>query len=67
MSTVEEIKAAIDKLSLSERARLERILHEWTDDQWDQQMTQDAVAGRLDKLISEADADIDENRLRETP
>ncbi|HEY1629314.1 MAG TPA: hypothetical protein VGF52_05615 [Tepidisphaeraceae bacterium] len=67
MSTVEEIKAAIDKLSLSERARLERILHEWTDDEWDQQMTQDAVEGRLDKLISEADADIDENRLRETP
>jgi hypothetical protein len=67
MSTVEEIKAAIDKLSLSERARLERILHQWTDDEWDKQIAQDAASGRLDKLISEVDADIDADRLREIP
>jgi hypothetical protein len=67
MSTVAEIKSAIDKLSLSERGELERWLHGWTDDEWDRQIAQDAAAGRLDKLLSEVDADIEAGRLRELP
>src|SRR5439155_9770905 len=46
MSTVEEIKSAIDKLSLEDRAQLERMLHGWVDDEWDRQIAADAAAGR---------------------
>jgi hypothetical protein len=67
VSTVEEIKAAIEKLSLSERGQLERWLHEWADDAWDQQMAQDARAGRLDRLIDEVDEEIDSDQLRDAP
>ncbi|HEY7089104.1 MAG TPA: hypothetical protein VH518_13500 [Tepidisphaeraceae bacterium] len=67
MSTVEEIKAAIDKLPLSERARLERMLHGWTDDEWDQQISSDAAKGPLDKWIAEVDEEIDRSKLREGP
>ena len=58
MSTVEEIKSAIDKLSLSERAQLERLLHGWEDDDWDRQIANDASAGKLHKLIAEVDREI---------
>lgn len=67
MSTVEEIKAAIDKLSLSERAKLEALLHGWEDDQWDRDMHRDAASGKLDRLIAEVDADIDADRLEDAP
>jgi hypothetical protein len=67
MSTVQEIKAAIEKLSLSERAELERMLHGWADDDWDRQIADDATSGRLDKLLSEVDKEIDGGRLRELP
>jgi hypothetical protein len=66
MSTVEEIKEAIDKLSPAERARLEELLHP-DDDAWDRQMRADAKAGKLDRLIAEADADIKAGNLREFP
>jgi hypothetical protein len=47
MSTVDEIKNAISRLSLEERAELTADLCGWTDDDWDRQMKADAVAGRL--------------------
>ena len=67
MSTVEEIKTAIAKLSLEERAELARWMHGWQDDTWDQQMTSDAISGRLDKLITEADEEIRQGRLQDLP
>jgi hypothetical protein len=67
MSTVEEIKAAIDQLSLCERARLERLLHGWTDDEWDKQIAADAASGKLDRLIAEVDAETDSGKLRDLP
>ena len=67
MSTVEEIKVAIAKLSLTERGELERWLHGWTDDEWDEQMKADASAGRLDKILAEVDAEIDRGELRDLP
>lgn len=45
MSTVAEIKAAIDQLSPEERCELEALLHPWPDDEWDRQMRADAAAG----------------------
>ena len=56
MSTVQEIKSAINKLSLEERAELIADLCGWTDDDWDRQMKADAAAGKLGKLNNDADA-----------
>ena len=67
MTTVAEIKAAIEKLSLSERAELEKMLHGWEDDEWDRQMTADAKAGKLNKLLAKVDANIDTGNLRDLP
>jgi hypothetical protein len=56
MSAVEEIKAAINKLSLEERAELTAELCGWSDDDWDRQMKADAAAGKFGALNREADA-----------
>ncbi|MGN6371203.1 MAG: hypothetical protein ACTHN5_23355 [Phycisphaerae bacterium] len=67
MTTVDEIKAAIDKLSFEERAEVARYLHGWTDDDWDRQMAQDARAGKLDDLLKKVDANIQSGNLRKFP
>ena len=67
MSTVKEIKAAIEKLSLEERAELERALHGWTDDAWDEQIKSDVAASRLDKILKEVDDEFDAGKLRDLP
>jgi hypothetical protein len=67
MSTVEEIKVAIGQLSLSERGELERWLHGWTDDQWDQQIRTDARSGKLNQLLAEVDAEVDADHLQDLP
>jgi hypothetical protein len=56
MSTVEEIRTAIQKLSLGERAQITAELCGWTDDDWDRQMTADAAAGGFAALNRDADA-----------
>lgn len=67
MSTLEEIKSAIERLSLEDRARLERMLHGWVDDEWDRQIASDAAAGRFQSILAEVDREIDEGRLRDLP
>jgi hypothetical protein len=67
MSTAEEIKAAIERLSLEERAELARWIHGWTDDEWDRQMKRDASSGRLDRLIADADLEMKSGSLRDLP
>ena len=54
--TVEEIKAAIQLLTLEERAEIMSALCAWPDDDWDRQMKRDAAAGKFDALTREADA-----------
>ena len=56
VNTVEEIKKAIGKLSLEERAEIAAELCGWTDDDWDRQMKSDAAAGKFGKLNDGADA-----------
>ena len=56
MSTVEEIKSAIGRLSLEERAEILSELCGWTDDDWDRQMKRDAAAGKFSALNREAEA-----------
>ena len=67
MSTVAEIKAAIPKLTLEERAEVARCLGNWQDDEWDEQMKRDIAAGKLDKLLSKVDDDIAHGKLRGLP
>jgi hypothetical protein len=50
MSTVQEIKSAIEQLPLEERAALIANLCDWTDDDWDRQMKADAAAGKFAAL-----------------
>ena len=54
MSTVQEIKSAIDQLPLEERAALIAELCGWTDDDWDRRMKADATAGKFAVLNEEA-------------
>jgi len=66
MTTVQEIKVAIDKLSPDEQADLIA----WFDakfDAWDRQIVEDAKAGKLDAWLKEVDAEIDNGNLREFP
>jgi hypothetical protein len=55
MSTVQEIKSAIAKLSVEEQAEITAELCGWTDDDWDRQMKADAAAGKFAALNEAAD------------
>ena len=59
MITLQEIKAAIPNLTLAERAEVARCLHQWEDDEWDQQMKRDAAEGKLSRLLKKVDSDIE--------
>jgi hypothetical protein len=68
MSTVAEIKRAIDKLSPQERCELEALLHPWPDDDWDRQMQADAKpGGKLHAMMSASRKDAKAGKLRELP
>jgi hypothetical protein len=67
MSTVEEIKAAIEKLSEAERREVARFAGGWKDDAWDRQIQRDYDAGKLGALLKKVDEDIAAGRLEEGP
>ena len=68
MSTVAEIKLAIDRLTFEERCELEALLHPRVDDDWDRQMAADAEpGGKLDRLVEQAEAEYRLGALREFP
>ena len=68
MSTVTEIKTAIDKLSPRERCELNALLRGWDEDEWDGQMASDSEpGGKLDQLRLAAEADAQAGRLRDFP
>jgi hypothetical protein len=52
---VQEIKSAIEQLSLETRAELIADLCGWSDDDWDRQMKADAAAGKFVALNEDAD------------
>ena len=55
MSTVAEIREAIGRLSLEERAEITAELCGWDDDEWDREMMRDSAAGEFANLNHEAD------------
>lgn len=67
MASVDEIKSAIERLSLDERAELARWLYDWQDDEWDRRIGEDYDAGRLDKLIDKARQRMASGELRDMP
>jgi hypothetical protein len=68
MSTVAEIKRAIDQLSPQERCELEALLHPWQDDPWDRQMQADAEpGGKLHDLMSASRKDGAAGKLKDFP
>jgi hypothetical protein len=68
MTTVAEIKAAIDKLSPQERCELEALLHPWPEDEWDRQMSADAEpGGKLHKLMSASQENARAGKLQDFP
>ena len=68
MSTVAEIKRAIEKLSPQERCELEALLHPWPDDDWDQQMQADAEpGGKLHEMMSVSRRNAQAGKLMNLP
>lgn len=68
MSRVEEIKAAIERLSFEERCELNAWLNPQPQDDWDIEMQADTAAGgKLRKLIREAESDASSGHLRDFP
>ena len=68
MSTVAEIKSAIDRLTFEERCELEALLHPRVDDDWDRQMAADAgPGGKLDRLQNASIEEAKAGKLRDFP
>ncbi len=68
MSRVEEIKAAIDRLSFEERCELNALLNPQPNDEWDGQMQADARPGaKLHRVMLEAEAETETGRLTDFP
>lgn len=57
--SISEIEQAITELSPEELARLRAWFDEYYAEVWDKQIEDDLKAGRLDKLISEANEEYD--------
>jgi hypothetical protein len=54
MSNVEELEAAVQRLSLEDRAAFRAWFAEFDAQEWDRQFEADAAAGRLDWFAAEA-------------
>jgi phage shock protein A len=65
--SVQEIKEAVRRRSLEERAEVAACLHSWNDDEWDEQMKRDLAGGKLDTILARVDADMAENKTRGMP
>ncbi len=63
MSTVEELEAAVQRLSPEERAAFRAWFAEFDAQEWDAQLEADVAAGRLDWLVAEALSDRAAGRL----
>jgi len=68
VSKVEEIQAAIEKLSLSERSQLAKWFNGWEDDEWDKQMSADfGPTGRYERVPDPVAEEIKRGPLLDLP
>jgi len=65
MSNLLEIEAAIQQLPEQEARELAVWLQAYLNERWDRQLEADLAAGKLDRLIARAEADIAANRVRD--
>lgn len=65
MTTLPEIESAIKQLPEGDVRQLAAWLQEYLDELWDRQIEADAASGKLDNLISQAEADIAANRVKD--
>jgi hypothetical protein len=67
MSKVEQIEAEIEKLPRKDFAKLAKWMDERREAEWDRQIEKDLAAGKLDKLLEEADRDFTQGRCKPLP
>ena len=60
--SVQELESAVSRLSPDEFVRFQTWFEEFAADAWDRQIEADARAGKLDGLVSQADADFEAGR-----
>ncbi len=65
MTTQSEVESAIKQLSEDEARDLAEWLQEYLAEKWDRQIEADSAAGKLDRLIAKAEADIATDNVRE--
>ena len=53
--SIEEIESVVSSLPAGELARFSQWFEEFMADQWDRQIEQDALSGRLDAALKRAD------------
>lgn len=53
--SVQEIESAVTRLSAEELSQFPQWFEEYAADQWDRQIEQDALSGRLDAALERAD------------
>ena len=64
MSTVQEIEAAIQQLPEAEILALVDRLRERHAEAWDRQIAGDVASGRLDFLVAEAQAELQQGKTK---
>ncbi len=62
--SLQEIEVAITRLSSEERLKLTDWLTEQYNDDWDEQIEEDARAGKLDNVLNEAREEIRKGRTK---
>lgn len=67
MDRVEEIEAAINRLTPEEYRRIAQWFRELDQTRWDEQMDHDSVTGKLDFLFAEADVEASQGLVCEWP
>ena len=62
--TIPEIQRAVQELPEKDQWKFKEWLDEFMADQWDREMERDAAAGKLDKFVAEADANVKAGRSK---
>lgn len=65
MTRVEELANEIQRLSRQELAAFREWFRKYDSDEWDKEIEEDVLAGRLDKLANEAIAEHKAGRTKE--
>ena len=65
MSEVEELESRIRSLPPESLAQLREWFYEFDEELWDRQIEADLKAGKFDKVIERAHADIAQGKVRE--